>query len=375
MAIKISGTDAIDNNRRGLFNKVNPGSYTTSEANSLSKSEGDIIYNSSEKVLKVWNGSEWVSVGSDAGIPFVSFTGEEQIWINNGYIYAAWATGTGSISVAGGTLNLEALIIAGGGGGGAGRDGGGGGAGGVLVSTVQVPTASPAPVSVGGGGAAMPTWIGWSTQDPYTRGTRGTPSYVGSAEAIGGGTPGGLPPVGGAAPLPSSPGGSASGGNFTIGGGTGTPGQGNDGGAGDNIGGDPENSNCCGGGGGAGGAGQNGSAPSRTPGMGGAGLTIPQITPKNTLYPGVAWNLQYQAPLFSPGFAGGGSGHGGTFPYNPGTRPANPIGGGGAGRYPTGTPGSKFGAGGGGGGFRANTNSGGGNGYAGIVVIRYKIFI
>lgn len=365
MSIKISGTDAVDNNRRGIFQKVNPGVFTTSQANSLSKSEGDVIYNSNEKVLQVWNGSAWVSAGG--GVPFVGFTGEEQTWVSNGYLYVAWGEGTGTISVSGSPLKLEALIIGGGGGGGAGRDGGGGGAGGVLVTTVEVPTTSPAPIRTGGGGAGMPAWTGYSLGNPHTPGTRGTPSYVGSSVAGGGGSLGGWP-------SPNiRPGGSGAGGSFVEPGGSGTPGQGNPGGTGTNIGGDPENSNTCGGGGGAGGAGQSGNSPSRVPGQGGAGLTIPQLTPKNTLYPGVAWDLQYSTPLFLPGFAGGGSGHGGTFPYNPGTRPANPIGGGGPGRYPTGTIGQRFGSGGGGGGFRDNNNSQGGAGYRGVVVIRYRI--
>ncbi len=62
MAIQISGNNVVDNSRRGTFQKLNPGVYTTSQANSLSKSEGDVIYNSDEKVLQVWNGSAWVKL-------------------------------------------------------------------------------------------------------------------------------------------------------------------------------------------------------------------------------------------------------------------------------------------------------------------------
>jgi len=64
MAIKIDGTDVIDNNQRGIFLKVNPGVYTTSARNALSASAGDVIYNSDDEELQVWTGTEWKSAGS-----------------------------------------------------------------------------------------------------------------------------------------------------------------------------------------------------------------------------------------------------------------------------------------------------------------------
>ena len=56
MAIKISGTTVIDDSRRGIFQKLNPGLYSTLP----SASEGDFVYDSTENTIKVYNGSEWI---------------------------------------------------------------------------------------------------------------------------------------------------------------------------------------------------------------------------------------------------------------------------------------------------------------------------
>jgi len=55
MAIKINNTTVIDDSRRGIFQKVNPGLYSTPP----SASAGDIIYDSTENAIKVYTGSEW----------------------------------------------------------------------------------------------------------------------------------------------------------------------------------------------------------------------------------------------------------------------------------------------------------------------------
>ena len=55
MAIQISGTTVIDDNRRGIFQKVQPGSYSTPP----SASAGDMIYDTTENTIKVYTGSEW----------------------------------------------------------------------------------------------------------------------------------------------------------------------------------------------------------------------------------------------------------------------------------------------------------------------------
>lgn len=61
MSIKINGTDVITNNRKGKFVKVNPGVFTEVERNALTPDEGDIIYNSDNQTLEVWEGTEWLS--------------------------------------------------------------------------------------------------------------------------------------------------------------------------------------------------------------------------------------------------------------------------------------------------------------------------
>ncbi len=58
MAIQVSGTNVVDNNRKAILKSFNPGSYTNSNRPG-SPSAGDIIYNSTENEIQFWNGSEW----------------------------------------------------------------------------------------------------------------------------------------------------------------------------------------------------------------------------------------------------------------------------------------------------------------------------
>lgn len=60
MAIKISGTTVIDDNRKGIFNSINPGAFTTA-GRPGSPSTGDVIYNTTDATIQTWNGSSWVS--------------------------------------------------------------------------------------------------------------------------------------------------------------------------------------------------------------------------------------------------------------------------------------------------------------------------
>lgn len=67
MAIKISNTTVIDQNRYGKFNLVNPGSYTEAERDAITGQQvGDVIYNNEEEALQVWNGEDWVNVSGGA---------------------------------------------------------------------------------------------------------------------------------------------------------------------------------------------------------------------------------------------------------------------------------------------------------------------
>lgn len=61
---QINGTTVIDENRKGYFQKLNPGVYTSSEREALSSlSEGEIVYDSTEKKLYVYDGSAWAGIG------------------------------------------------------------------------------------------------------------------------------------------------------------------------------------------------------------------------------------------------------------------------------------------------------------------------
>jgi len=57
MAIKISNNTVIDDNRRGIFLKVNPGTYATGSLPTAL--EGDFVYDNDEQTIKVYTGSEW----------------------------------------------------------------------------------------------------------------------------------------------------------------------------------------------------------------------------------------------------------------------------------------------------------------------------
>lgn len=67
MSIKVQGQVVITDDKKGLFDKVNPGAYTTAERDALSPAVGDIVYNSQDEELQVWNGVEWGSAGSGSG--------------------------------------------------------------------------------------------------------------------------------------------------------------------------------------------------------------------------------------------------------------------------------------------------------------------
>ncbi len=60
MPYQISGTAVINQSRKGLFTSVNVGSYTSSNR-PTTISAGDIIYNSTLKVLEVYDGSTWLA--------------------------------------------------------------------------------------------------------------------------------------------------------------------------------------------------------------------------------------------------------------------------------------------------------------------------
>lgn len=58
MAYTIGGTTVIDNDRKGTFNTMNIGVFTTS-TRPASPSPGDVIFNSTIALAEYWTGSEW----------------------------------------------------------------------------------------------------------------------------------------------------------------------------------------------------------------------------------------------------------------------------------------------------------------------------
>ena len=67
MSIKVQGQVVISDDKKGLFDQVNPGAYTTAERDALTPSVGDIVYNSEDEELQIWSGTEWGSAGSFSG--------------------------------------------------------------------------------------------------------------------------------------------------------------------------------------------------------------------------------------------------------------------------------------------------------------------
>ena len=273
--------------------------------------------------------------------PIIATGGDTVQDINGNRIHTFTTVGTSSFVVTRGGP-VEVLVVAGGGSGGM-RHAGGGGAGGLIYNRRFIVSPSSITVTVGDGGASVPTG---SAAGP---GFSGANSVFGSLTAIGGGYGNG-----------------GAGGNGGSGGGTwnlnpvgtGTAGQGNNGAFG-SVG--PFTGENAYGGGGGGGAGAAGTASTSVApvqaGAGGIGLQI-SISGTATYY------------------AGGGGG-GTTTAVGGGAGGAGGLGGGGAGGGSNSTVGiagtNGTGGGGGGGGFTGGTNYASGKGGSGIVIVRYPL--
>jgi len=246
---------------------------------------------------------------------------------------------------------VDALVISGGAGGAGAHSGGGGGAGGVLQSSnITVTSGSSFAITVGGGGAGS-----------ATVGNNGSTSSAFSLTPVAGGT-GGAEGSGTQPGVAGGSGGGGAGGSGTAPGGAGTSGQGFAGGIGNNG---PSAYGSGAGGGGAGGVGGNGvSGPqsSNAGAVGGAG-TSAYSTWASATSTGVA------------GYYAGGGGAGCWNGGSPGTGAAGGAGGGGAGGNDGSTPGqpatANTGSGGGGSPGSSPSPRTGGNGGSGIVIIRY----
>ena len=192
--------------------------YTTAQRDALTGvSLGQVIYNTQEEVIQIWVGGNWADAG---GIPLeVTTTGTVTPSSSGGYNILRF-TGDGSMTVSGGPVDVDVLLVGGGAGGGSrnagpdsgGTDGGsGGGAGGWVQVTGRTLQDGTYPISVGGGGSAAASP---GSQQP---GGNGSPSTFDGLVAYGGG-------YGACGPgnRPGGPGGSGGG----AGGGGGSPGSG-----------------------------------------------------------------------------------------------------------------------------------------------------
>ncbi len=308
-----------------------------SSSNPSSPKTGAIYYNTTDDVVKVYSGTEWVDVGSP---PMNASGGTVATYTVGGQSYRSHtftSSGTFTPTVTG---TVDVLVVAGGGCGG--RDNaGGGGAGGLRTSTNVVVTPSSYTIVVGAGGAA-------NTND--NGGNGGTGFNGANSSAIGitslgggfGGSAGTNNPSGQNRTSGGSGGGGA-GAESTRSGGSGTAGQGNAGGPGH-----PSN----GGGGGGGGAGAVGGSYSGTNdgGHGGIGVQNDYRTGSNVYYAG-----------------GGGAGN------NNSVYTIQPGGSGGGGDGGDGGQAGSANTGGGGGGHTHPATIISGAGGSGIVVIRYPI--
>ena len=344
----------------------------------INGSEGTITLNTNgEGLTLVYVDSTvgWRSVTqsefSDAGFSVISATGGTVLTVGDYKTHVF--TGPGTFCVASGNDTVDYFVVAGGGGtGGNACQTGAGGAGGFRVSNrcgscisgpVMSPLANPTgipitsgpyAVTVGAGGAPVPT-SGNPAANP------GSNSIFSSITSAGGGGGRGNPAT------PPSPGisglaGGSGGGSQNGAGASGntppvSPPQGQPGGAGNRCA--PQYGS--GGGGGAGGAGTAGTSSNAGPGGIGSFISDTFIGPTAPSYgtPGPAGSTRY--------FAGGGGGSGEATTGNGG------AGGGGNGITNT-TPSANAGSTntGGGAGSGNDSASGGAAGGSGIVMIRYK---
>ena len=299
--------------------------YTTTQRDSLTSVAGDLIYNSTDSEVQVYDGSSWVSLGA---------------------------------ITQGDAITVNYLVVGAGGGGGkhTGRGSGGGGGGG-CANSYNSETSGRDPkitfsafslyknlrynVGIGAGGTGGPS--------SNNMGQDGTGSYFHTAVGPGGGAGSDGHANGGRNHYGRSGSASGGGGHHTGGNGRGNEQFGYDGGGGHSAG----NNWQGGGGGGAGGNGSNGS--SGAPGAGGVGkvftiinatnaasASVGQVDSGNVYYAGGGAGGGYISGIAGGGLGGGGQGNGGT------------------------TPGTANTGGGGGG-----SNSSAGTGGSGVVILRY----
>jgi hypothetical protein len=388
MSIKINGTDVVDNNRKGIFQSANVGTFSNPQRPG-SAATGDLIWSTTDNQLQVWNGSAWVAAVGAGQV--ISASGGTVLTPGSGYKLHVF-TSPGTFTLSNGPAIIEYAIVAGGGGGGSvGRvrttptlpsappplgPGGGGGGGGIVASYATF-AAGNYTVTVGGGGAGGPASPGPGPAAPVNcgPGSNGSNSSIsgpsGTFTATGGGGGGGVDNV---TPNPFGvyeaglPGASGGGGwPAAGGGGSGIPGQGFPGAS--------STGNASGG------------------GAGFPGTPVTQVAgdvnmSAGTLIEGWDFPASYgtsNAPAISPLRSGIFFGGGGGGPSSPTILAPNGYRVGGGGIFPGPLSGLNYTGGGGAGGsgaaapftpFQGNVpgpaTPAGGNGGSGIVFIRYR---
>ena len=339
--VKVNKIEARSGNNIAVDDALNLKSYTTTQRDALTSVAGDLIYNSTDSEVQVYDGSSWVSLGA---------------------------------ITQGASISVDYLVV--GGGGGACRHDtrgtGGGGAGATVnsynygsegtggrypraQSTLSLYKNLRYNVTIGSGGARQ--------NSSNTRGFNGFASYFHTVTAIGGGAGGHGNPNQGRASYGFS--GACGGGqNHGPSGGanTGYNGRGNeefgfDGGGGYNGG-----NNWHGGGGG--GTGANGAtASSGNPGDGGIGKAFTILSSSNATTASVG-----EVDSGSVYYGGGGGGAG----YTGGANNSGGLGGGGTGNSSVdGNQNGTANTGGGAGAEGSQATNNAGNGGSGVVILRY----
>ena len=318
---------------------------------SVSGSSNAIITNSLSS-----NVSLTIQNGLVVSQPITSSPSQVETGATGSYVYQVFTyttetagAGTGqtqyTLNVSG-SLICDILMVAGGGGGGSDRGGGGGGGGVIYTQNITLNGTYTINVGKEGLGGTSGSYGGTGTRGANGKNSTISGSGITTITTIGGGGGGGCAPGGIKDGLS---GGSGGGGSQYAGngsGGTGTAGQGNNGGIGYEGG-------AAGGGGGVMAVGTN--ASSTNAGNGGVGLSN-TITGTQIIY-------------------GSGGGGGGCFGAGGTNQQAGTGGSSGAGTGGNNNAGGAnatiYGCGGGGAGMAATVTTKGGNGFSGVVIIRY----
>lgn len=310
-----------------------------SASDPASPSEGDIYYNSTDSIVKSYDGTQWVQLSNK-----FSATGGT-VSTDGTYKYHAF-TSSGTFDAD--SSGVVDILIAAGGAGGGYDVGGGGGAGGLVYASGVTLGAGSYSVVVGAGGAGSN-----NISSGYTQNQSGSnSSFPNQTTAIGGGKGG--PYVGAGTSGGSGGGGGGNGGS----GASGTTGQGY-----------------------AGSNGVSSTSPYSAGGGGGAGGAASGYATNGGGHGGIGADYSTWATATNTGESGrycGGGGGGGGYDGGSGGGGVGGTGGGGNGHQRSSTTPAESGqanTGGGGGGTGSWSTSGPatGNGGSGIVIIRYLL--